>query len=120
MAGIETGNFDSPSETRTPPKTKVDMVKMGAMNVARTTMEPGWKWSEHIKPTVNTDSCQKHHIGVVQSGKMHVKHDDGAETELAPGNAYVIEPGHDAWVVGDAPFVAFEFDPSAAKTFGKS
>lgn len=33
--------------------------------------------------------------------------------------AYAIEPGHDAWVVGDGPATAFEFDSSTAQTFGK-
>jgi hypothetical protein len=120
MAGVETGNFDSPSETRTPPGTKVDMVKLGEIHVARARMEPGWKWSENIKPVVKTDSCQVHHVGVVQSGKLHVVHNDGSEGDLTPGSLYAIEPGHDAWVVGDDAFVAYEFDTRAAQSFGKS
>jgi len=120
MAGIETGSFDSPNETRTPPKTKVDMVKMGAVNVARATFEPGWKWSDSIKPVVKTDSCQQHHVGVVHSGRLHVVHNDGTEVDLGPGDVYVVEPGHDAWVLGDEQWVGFEFDTRAAQTFAKS
>ena len=120
MAGIEAGNFDSPSETRTPPGTKVEMVKLGAIHVARGTMEPGWRWSENIKPIAKTDSCQVHHVGVVQSGKLHVAHNDGTEVELGPGDVYVVEPGHDAWVLGDEPWVAYEFDTQAAQSFGKA
>jgi hypothetical protein len=120
MAGIEIGNFDSPSESRTPPGTKVDLVKLGAIHVARATMQPGWKWSENIKPIVKTDSCELHHVGVCQSGKLHVAHNDGTETDITPGNTYVVEPGHDAWVVGDEPFVGYEFDASAARSFGKA
>ena len=120
MAGIEIGNFDSPSETRTPPGTKVDMVKLGAVHVARATMQPGWRWSENIKPIVKTDSCQLHHVGVCHAGKLHVVHNDGSESDIGAGDTYVVEPGHEAWVVGDEPWVGYEFDTSAATAFGKA
>jgi hypothetical protein len=120
MAGVVSGSFDSPHETRTPPGTKVEMVKLGGAHVARATMEPGWQWSKNIKPVVKTDSCQVHHVGVVQSGRMHVAHTDGSEGDLGPGDVYVIEPGHDAWVTSDEPWIAYEFDTKAAQTFGKS
>ena len=119
MAGIESRSFDSPDETRTPDKTHVDVVRMGGTTAARLTFEPGWSWSSAIKPVAGTDSCQARHVGVVQSGQMHVKHDDGTETDLGPGDAYVIEPGHDAWVVGDATFVGFEFEQKAAEEYAR-
>ena len=50
---------------------------------------------------------------------MHVAHSDGSDMDLGPGDAYVIEPGHDAWVVGDEPCVGYEFDTGAASTFAK-
>ena len=93
---------------------------MGSVSAARFTFEPGWKWSECVKPVVGTDSCQVHHVGIVQSGRMHVRHDDGTEREIGPGEAYVIEPGHDAWVVGDETFVGFEFDSRSADEFAKA
>jgi hypothetical protein len=64
---------------------------------------------------VGTDSCQNRHIGVAQSGRLKISHEDGTEQEIAAGDAYVIEPGHDAWVVGDEAFVGFEFEPRAAE-----
>ena len=117
MAGIESRGFDSPDETRTPEKTQVDVVRIGGATAARMTFEPGWKWSECVKPVVGTETCQMRHVGVVQSGRMHVKHDDGSEMELAPGEAYVIEPGHDAWVVGDEGFVGYEFESRSAEEY---
>ena len=66
-----------------------------------------------------TDSCQLRHLGVVQSGTMRVTHEDGTVLELGPGDAYVIEPGHDAEVVGDEPFVGFEFQPQSAEEYAK-
>ena len=120
MAGVEARGFDSPDETRTPDKTKVDVVRMGGVSAARMTFDPGWKWSECVKPVAGTDSCQARHVGVVQSGTLHVTHEDGTEQEIGPGDAYVIEPGHDAWVVGDERFVGFEFEPRAAEEFARS
>jgi hypothetical protein len=35
--------------------------------------------------------------------------DDGTEQECGPGEALYILPGHDAWVVGNEPFVAVDF-----------
>jgi len=119
MAGVSTRSFDSPDETRTPDKTKLEVVDLGGPKAARMTAQPGWKWSECIKPVAGTDSCQNHHLGVVLSGKLHVVHDDGTEADLTAGNAYVIDAGHDAWVVGDEPFVGYEFDTSSAANFAR-
>jgi hypothetical protein len=120
MAGVEARGFDSPDETRTPDKTKVDVVRMSGVSAARMTFDPGWKWSECVKPVAGTDSCQARHVGVAQSGRLHVTHEDGTDQEIGPGDAYVIEPGHDAWVVGDERFVGFEFEPRAAEEFARS
>jgi hypothetical protein len=119
MASVSARSFDSPDETRTPDKTKVEVVDLGGPKAARLTAQPGWKWSECIKPVVGGDSCQTRHLGVVLSGQMHIVHTDGTEGDIGPGEAYAIEPGHDAWVVGDAEFVGYEFDTSTAATYAK-
>ena len=119
MAGLEVRDFDAPDETRRPDKTRVDVVRLGGNSAARFTLEPGWRWSECVKPVVGTESCQVRHVGVVQSGRMHVTHDDGTEGEVGPGEAYVIEPGHDAWVIGDEAFVGFEFETKAAEEYAQ-
>ena len=119
MAGVEARQFESPDETRTPQKTRVDVVHMGNATAARFTFEPGWRWSECVKPVAGTDSCQARHVGVVQSGRLHVTHEDGSEMEVGPGEAYLIEPGHDAWVVGDERFVGFVFEARTAEEFAK-
>jgi quercetin dioxygenase-like cupin family protein len=79
--------------------------------LARVTLQPGWKWSEHIRPMVNTDSCQAHHAQYVISGRLTIAMDDGSKTELKPGDFACIPAGHDAWVVGNEPFVAIDFSP---------
>jgi hypothetical protein len=120
MANLVAKPFDSPDETRSPDKTNVEVVDLGDVKAARMTLQPGWRWSECIKPVVGTDSCQVRHIGVAQSGRIHISHQDGSEHEITADAAYVIEPGHDAWVVGDEPFVGFEFEPRSAEEYAKS
>ena len=120
MAGISKKSFAHPDETRTPDKTKLDVVSLGPVDVARITLEPGWQWSQCIKPTAGTDSCQAHHTGTIVSGSLHVKHDDGTELDLRAGDAYVIQPRHDAWVTSDEPVVGYEFDTATAQTYAKA
>ena len=117
MAGIEAKSLATPDEVRTPAKTKIDVVHVGATEVGRFTFEPGWKWSECIKPVVNTDSCQAEHLGFVVSGRLRVVHNDGTQVDVSAGDAYLIAPGHDAWVLGDEPFVGVEF--KSAATYAK-
>jgi hypothetical protein len=114
MAGVQKLDFDSPDERRTPEKTRAELVRVGSTTVSRLTLAPGWQWSECIKPVAGTDSC-----GVVQAGAMHIVHDDGTEEDLGPGEVYVIEPGHNAWVVGNEPFVGFEFETRAAEEYAR-
>jgi uncharacterized cupin superfamily protein len=119
MAGVQTLNFDAPDEQRTPDKTRVDVVRAGNTTAGRFAFEPGWRWSECVKPVAGTESCQARHVGVIHSGTLGVTHEDGSEIELRAGDAYVIEPGHDAWVVGEERVVAFEFEPRAAEEYAR-
>jgi hypothetical protein len=109
MAGLEINDFSSPDDVRTPDKTKVEIVKLAGGEVGRYTFQPGWRWSECIKPVVGGDSCQTDHIGYVVSGTLEVQHEDGTAVTLTPGSVYRIAPGHDAWVTGDEPYVGIEF-----------
>ena len=119
MAGVEARSFDAPDETRAPENTKVEIVRMGGTSASRMLLQPGWRWSENIKPLVGGERCQHRHLGYLQSGRMHVVHDDGTEVEIGPGQAYTIDPGHDAWVVGDEPVVGFEFESGTAEEYAK-
>lgn len=119
MSSIETKSMDHPDESRTPDRTSVSIVHLGDATVGRFTLQPGWRWSDCIKPLAGTDDCQAAHLGYVVSGKIHIAATDGAETDLSPGDAYRLEPGHDAWVVGDEPFVALEFESKTAETYAK-
>ena len=87
-------------------------------SIARVILEPGWRWTEHIKPAMNTESCQAAHHQFVISGRMRVVMDDGSQIDLEPGDFAHIPPGHDAWVVGNEPFVAVDFAPDM-KPYGQ-
>ena len=113
MPGAERRDFSSPDETRRPEKTTVELVNLAGGQIGRYTFQPGWRWSECIKPVVNTDSCQVEHIGYVVSGTLHVKHEDGTELDVKPGEVYRIAPGHDAWNPGQEPAVFVEFQGAA-------
>lgn len=100
-------------------KTRSDIVHIGGTAAARLTLEPRWSWAECIKPVAGTESCQHRHLGVVQAGRMRVTHDDGTVVEIGPGDAYVIEPGHNAEVVGDGQFLGYEFEQRAAEEYAR-
>jgi hypothetical protein len=120
MASIETKSMDSPDETRTPDKTNVSVVHLGGASVARLSVQPGWSWADCIRPVVGGDSCQAAHLGYVVKGTLHIKADDGAEGDLRAGDTYRLEPGHNAWVVGNEPFEALEFESKTADTYAKA
>ncbi len=105
---IQKKSIRSPEETRTFPKGKVDLVKLEGATFGLATFEPGWKWSESVKPIVKTESCQASHTSYHLSGRLHVKMNDGTEKEFGPGDIGVVPPGHDAWVVGSEPVVALD------------
>lgn len=75
--------------------------------------EPGWKWSQDVKPIAGTDSCQVAHSLYVVSGRMAVKMDDGTQEEMGPGDVAIIPPGHDAWVIGNESCLAVDFEGMA-------
>ena len=104
-------SLDAPEETRPfeAGMGKVELVNLEAGPVGRATFQPGWRWSEHVKPIAQTDSCQAAHLGYFVSGRMKVVMDDGQETEFMPGDFAVIPAGHDAWIVGDGPCVVIDW-----------
>jgi hypothetical protein len=106
---MERRNFDASEETRTVNKGAIDVVRLGDVTAMRLRFEPGWRWSECIKPIVGTESCEIAHLMHVVSGRMAVRMDDGTVDEFGPGDVGSIPPGHDAWIVGNEPFICVEF-----------
>lgn len=115
MAGIQKKSLDSPDETRTIDKGTVEVVELeGGSTFMRLTFQPDWRWSECVMPVVGTQSCEVRHVGYTISGRMHVRMDDGSELEIGPGDASEIPPGHDAWIVGDEPYVGIDIQGGAS------
>jgi quercetin dioxygenase-like cupin family protein len=110
-------SHNSPDEVRSPDKTRVEVVRLEGFTIGRFNFEPGWRWSECIKPVVETDSCQASHVGYAVSGRITVRMTDGTEKSIAAGDSYTIPPGHDAWVEGNEPFVGIEV--MSAEQFAK-
>jgi quercetin dioxygenase-like cupin family protein len=105
---FEVKSHEEPDETRTPSKTKIEVVRLEGFTIGRFNFEPGWRWSECIKPVVGTASCQNSHVGFAVAGRIRVRLEDGTEKTISAGDSYTIPPGHDAWVEGDEPFVGIE------------
>jgi quercetin dioxygenase-like cupin family protein len=104
-------SLDAPEETRAfeGDMGKLELVNIDTGPVGRATFQPGWRWSEHVKPIAKTESCEAAHMGYYVSGRMRVVMDDGQEAEFGPGDFAVIPPGHDAWVVGEEPCVVIDW-----------
>src|SRR5690348_5148113 len=98
-------NPAAPDDSRSFERGRVEVVNTDQGAVARATLQPGWRWSEHVKPLMKTDRCEAGHFGYAVSGRMKVVMADGSEFEIGPGDLFSIPPGHDAWIVGDEPCV---------------
>ncbi|GGK61079.1 cupin domain-containing protein [Nocardia camponoti] len=104
-------NFNSPEEIRPfeGDMGHLDLLTTEVGPVGRAVFEPGWRWSDHVKPIAGTDSCEAPHIGYCLSGHLHVEMDDGEAQDFGPGDLMVVPPGHDAWVVGEEPCVMLDW-----------
>ena len=102
--------FEMPDESRLMEKGKFEIVHIGGVTIGRATYEPGWRWSEHVGPTVGATRCTVAHVGLVVSGTATAALDDGRVFELRAGELfYIPEIPHDSWVVGDEQYVSLHF-----------
>ena len=100
--------FEDPDEHRPFPLGATDVVTINGVTLGLAKFEPGWRWSESIKPIAKTDSCQVEHLGYVLSGRLRSRMDDGTEMDAMAGDLVYVPPGHDGWVVGDEPVLFFQ------------
>jgi class 3 adenylate cyclase len=105
---VEAKTFDQPDETVAFEHGRVELVTVGSMTIGHEVIEPGWRWSEHVKPIVGTEWCEFHHAMYVVSGRMRVLMRDGESHEVGGGQVVDVPPGHDAWVVGDEPVTSID------------
>jgi class 3 adenylate cyclase len=114
---LQRKRFSNAADVRRFPHGQIDVVELDDVVVGRMTYEPGWRWSTDIKPVAGTELCAYHHLGVTLSGRLRVETPDGTELEIGPGDVFEIPPGHDAWVVGDEPWVSVDFE--AMRSYGR-
>ena len=110
---FEVKSLNSPEEVRDFDKGKVELVNVGGVMIGRAVLQPGWKWSESVKPLAGTKSCEAPHFQYHISGTMRVRMDDGTENEIKAGDVSLLGKGHDAWVVGEEPVVVVDFQGMA-------
>jgi len=102
--------FEEPDEVRQMEKGRFELIHIGGLTIGRATYQPGWKWSEHVGPSVGKRLCPVEHVGLVLSGTATAAFEDGTVRELTPGTLFYIPPKpHDSWVVGDEPYVSLHF-----------
>ncbi len=109
MADVLSKSFDEPDDVVEFPKIRSHIVELGDLTVGRFTSEPGWRWSEHVRPTVGGEWCQARHIGMVISGRLGTEFSDGTRAVFGPGDVFDIPPGHDGFTDGDEPCVQIEW-----------
>jgi len=117
MARLQSKPIGSPDEVREIPNGKLEIYTLDDLVFGRTLFEPGWVWSKNVKPIAGTDLCQYHHIGVTVTGNLHVEMADGSSADIGPNQVFEIPAGHDAWVVGDEPWVSI--DVNGMRSYGR-
>ena len=102
-------SFGAPSEVREFPHGRIELVSIGGAEVGRLVLDPGWRWSNDVKPVAGTESCEAPHFQYHVSGRLAIKMDDGTELVAGPGDVTSLPSGHDAWVIGDEPVVVVDW-----------
>lgn len=113
------GSLDHPDETRHFDHGHMAVVEVAGHVVGRAVFEPGWRWSEHVRPVAGTESCQVRHVGYILSGAMTVVMEDGRTASAGPGDVVVIDPGHDGWVDGDEACVMLDWGGAGTYASGR-
>jgi hypothetical protein len=111
MLGIAR-RFDGTDEVTRFPNGEERIVDVLGSPVGLATFEPGWRWSNDVRPLVGTDRCSRLHAGYALFGRLHVEFEDGSTLDVTAGDVFEIPPGHDAWVVGDEAVVLLDWSAS--------
>jgi quercetin dioxygenase-like cupin family protein len=109
MQRTEHRSFDQADEVRPFPNGRAEILKVGDAEIGRLVLEPGWRWSEHVKPVAGTESCTAPHFQYHVAGQLAIRMDDGTEFVATTGDVTSLPSGHDAWVVGDEPVVVVDW-----------
>ncbi len=105
----EQKGFAAPDEVRSFEMGELRLLKMGGGEIGQLVLEPGWRWSEHVKPIAGTELCEAPHFQYHVQGTLHIVMGDGTEFDARPGDVTALPQGHDAWVVGDEPVIVVDW-----------
>jgi hypothetical protein len=109
MDKVENKSFAEPDETRTFSNGRMEVLHIGGSDIGRLVLEPGWRWSQDVKPIAGTDLCEAPHFQYHVSGTIRLQLEDGTEFDAVPGDVTALPAGHDAWVVGNEPVVVVDW-----------
>ena len=109
MGRIQHRSFDDADEVIEFPRLRVNVVRVGSLTIGLGTVEPGFRWSIHVRKEADEPLCQVHHLQMLLSGRFAVQMADGEYVEIEPGEVFDVPPGHDAWVIGEEPAVLLDF-----------
>ena len=108
-AQAEQKSFDTPDETRSFERGALHLLTIGDAEIGMLVLQPGWRWSSHVKPIAGTDLCEAPHFQYHVQGTLHIVMGDGTEFDAGPGDVTALPQGHDAWVVGDQPVIVVDW-----------
>jgi hypothetical protein len=106
MNALQILRTGEPDELRTFELGRLELYRVGSMVIGRAIYEPGWRWTQHVRPLVDTELCEVAHVGLVVSGSAGVLMADGTDVVLRAGDFFAIPSGHDSWVIGDEQYVS--------------
>lgn len=109
MSRIEHKSLYTPDEVREFPRMQLNLLRIGSLMIGLGRVEPGFRWSEHVRRATDEPLCQVHHTQLLLSGRFAVEMDDGEYVEIGPNEVFDVPPGHDAWVIGDEPALIVDF-----------
>lgn len=112
MVKLQRRPFGDPDDARQIPFGVLETYDLGEIRVGRSVLQPGWRWSESVKPIARTEWCEYHHMGICVSGAARIQMREGSEILIEGGQLYEVPPGHDSWVVGDEPWITVDWQPS--------
>ena len=106
---IEQRDFAAPDEVRAFENGRAEVLAIGGMEIGRLVFEPGWRWSDHVRPLAGTELCEAPHFQYHVAGTLRIRTAEGEEFDATPGQVTSLPAGHDAWVVGDEDVVVVDW-----------
>jgi class 3 adenylate cyclase len=109
VSRVEIRDLGEPEAVVEHPLGATYQVRLAGTVISHHVLQPGWSWEEHEQPQIGTASCELYHRGIVLSGRMGVRTDEGEEVVIGPYEVFDLQPGHLTWVEGDEELVMVDW-----------